>query len=142
MGVLNTVTVSIASLQATIALKLLLEKETEPILYHFDIWNQNFKKLSIKKKESCLACNGHYSYLEKKETSKYVRFCSTGKYQIIGPEVDLKIMKARWGKIDRVIDLGETLQFKNILLFKDGRALIKANSEEDAQSLYSQWVGN
>lgn len=142
VGVLNTITVSIASLQATLALKLLLEKETELILYHFDIWNQNFKKLSIKKKESCLVCKGHYSYLEKKETSKYVRFCSTGKYQIIGPMVDLKMMKARWEKTGKVIEEKDTLYFQNITLFKDGRALIKANSEEDAQSLYSQWVGN
>ena len=141
-GVLNTITVSIASLQATIALKWLLEKEIEPVLYYFDIWNQNFKKINVKIKESCPACQGHYSYLEKKETSKYLRFCSTGKYQILGPEVDLKIIKARWEKTGKVVEEKDSLHFQNITLFKDGRALIKADSEEDAQSLYSQWVGN
>jgi len=56
VGVLNTITVSIASLQVTLALKVLLGKEVEPTLYHFDIWNQNFQKLKIKKSKNCLTC--------------------------------------------------------------------------------------
>ncbi|MBI4147092.1 HesA/MoeB/ThiF family protein [Candidatus Woesearchaeota archaeon] len=141
-GVLNTITVSIASLQSTLALKLLLGKEIESTLYHYDIWNQNFKKLNIKKKENCPTCSGIFSRLEKKENSKYVRFCSTGKYQTLGPEADLKIIKARWEKIGKVTEEKDLLYFQNITLFKDGRALIKANSKEDAQSLYSRLVGN
>ncbi len=141
-GVLNTITVSIASLQATIALKLLLGKKIDPTLYHFDIWNQNFKKLNIKRKESCLVCNGHYSYLEKKETSKYVRFCSTGKYQIIGPKVDLERIKERWKKIGEVTGDDTSLQFQNITLFEDGRALINTQSIEEAEAIYSRLVGN
>src|SRR3989338_6193437 len=54
VGVLNTITVSIASLQATLALKLLLGKEIEPTLHHYDIWNQNFKKLNIRQKKTVL----------------------------------------------------------------------------------------
>jgi len=103
VGVLNTITVSIASLQATLALKMLFGKEIEPILFHYDIWNHNFKKLKIKNKESCLACQGNYCYLEKKETSKYIHFCSTGKYQVLGPKVDLLAVKERWEKIGKVV---------------------------------------
>ena len=142
VGVLNTITVSIASLQATVALKMLLGKETGSILYHYDIWNQNFKRLNIKKKENCPTCSGIFSHLEKKETSKYIRFCSTGKYQVLGPKVDLQEIKARWEKISIVAEDNSSLQFQNIVLFKDGRALINAQSVEEAEAIYSRMVGN
>ena len=143
VGVLNTITVSIASLQATLALKLLLGKEVESILYHYDIWNQSFKKINIKANKNCPTCAGNFTYLEKKETSKYIRFCSTGKYQVLGnKELDLAEIQKRWEKIGKVIQDDASLQFQNITLFKDGRALINANSTEEAEALYSKLVGN
>ena len=142
VGVLNTITVSIASLQATIALKILLGKEVESVLHHYDIWNQNFRKLNIKQKENCPSCAGNFVYLEKKETSKYIRFCSTGKYQVLGPKVDLPEIKERWEKVGDVVGDGSSLQFQNITLFNDGRALINAQSVEEAEAIYSKLVGN
>jgi len=142
VGVLNTITVSIASLQATLALKILLGKEVESVLHHYDIWNQSFKKLHIKKKENCQTCAGNYSHLQRKETSKYVRFCSTGKYQVLGPKVNLQDMKERWERIGEVTQDSTSLQFQNITLFDDGRALINAQSVEEAEAIYSRLVGN
>jgi len=142
VGVLNTITVSIASLQATLALKMLLGKEIELVLFHYDIWNQNFKKINVKKKEFCPACQGEYIYLEKKETSRHIRFCSTGKYQILGKEVDLQKIKERWEKVGIVTEEDSSLHFQNIILFKDGRALINADSAEEAEAIYSRLVGN
>src|SRR3989344_8878036 len=142
VGVLNTITFSIASLQATLALKILLGKEVKPTLHHFDIWNQQLKKLKIKKKENCPTCTGNYSHLERKETSKYIRFCSTGKYQVLGPKADLQEIKARWEKVGSVIEDNSSLQFQNITLFNDGRALINAQSVEEAEAIYSRLVGN
>ncbi len=141
-GVLNTITASIASLQVTLALKILLKKEIEPALYHYDIWNQQLRVLKIKKREICPACAGNYIYLNKRSNAKIVRFCSAGKYQIRGPKVNLEKVKERWKKIGLVHNEGGALQFKNILLFEDGRALITADSEEEAQSIYSRYVGN
>lgn len=141
-GVLNTATASIASLQATLALKILLKKETKPMLYHYDVWNQQLKTLKIKKRELCPACDGNYLYLNKKSSAKIIRFCSAGKYQILGPKVNLEKIKERWEKIGPVGEEGSALRFKDILLFRDGRALITANSEEEAQSIYSKYVGN
>ena len=144
VGVLNTITLSIASLQATLALKLLLgkEKEIESILYHYDIWNQTFKKLNVKRNKSCPTCAGNFTHLEKKETSKYIRFCSTGKYHVLGPKVNLQEIKARWEKIGKVVEDNSSLQFQNITLFNDGRALIDADSVEEAEAIYSRLVGN
>jgi adenylyltransferase/sulfurtransferase len=143
VGVLNTITFSIASLQTTIVLQLLLGKMVEPILYHYDIWNQQFQKLKINQKENCPSCLGNYVHLEKKDPAKYIRFCSTGKYQIEGRELDLRQIKERWERVEAVQeDGGITLRCKNILLFKDGRALISAQTEEEAQSIYSKYIGN
>ena len=142
VGVLNTITVSIASLQATLALKLLLGKEIESTLYYYDIWNQSFKKLNTKKKDNCPTCAGNFTHLEKKETSKYIRFCSTGKYQVLGLKVNLQEIKARWEKLGKVIQDNTSLQFQNITLFNDGRALINAQSIEEAEAIYSRLVGN
>lgn len=141
-GVLNTITSLVAALQVTLALQLLSEKEIEPLLYCHNIWNQESKKLKIRKKNDCPTCNGKYEYLEKKEETRLVKFCSSGRYQINGKKIDLEEMKKRWGKRDKVINDKVLLEFRNILLFEDGRALIKANSEEEALSAYSKWVGN
>jgi len=142
VGVLNTITVSIASLQATLALKILLGKEVESVLHHYDIWNQNFKKLNIKQKENCPACTGNFAHLERTEKSRYIRFCSTGKYQVLGPKVDLPEIKDRWEKLGTVTEDNSSLQFQNITLFDDGRALINAQSVEEAEAIYSRLVGN
>lgn len=141
-GVLNTITSSIAALQVTLALPILLEKEIEPFLYHYNIWNPELKKIKINKNKDCPPCKGEYEYLEKKEESRMVKFCSSGRYQIDGKKINLPEMKKRWEKIDKVIDDVIMLSFRNILLFEDGRALIKASSEEEALSTYSKWVGD
>ncbi|MBU0470240.1 MAG: ThiF family adenylyltransferase [Nanoarchaeota archaeon] len=141
VGVLNTITVSIAALQVTLALKILLGKETEPILHHYDIWNHEYKKLIIKTKKDCPACNKKFTYLNEPE-NKILRFCASGKYQIQGPKPDLKKIKSNWQQLGEVIDDGVTLQFKSVMLFKDGRALIKAGSEEEARIIYSKYIGN
>lgn len=144
VGVLNMITCSIAALQATLALKILLKKEIKPYLYYYDVWNQEFKKIKVNKKENCTTCLGKYPSLtsEKNRTVKSIRFCSAGKYQLFGPKPSFKKIKEKWEKFDQVIDDGVTLQFKKIMLFKDGRALIKAQTEEEAQAIYSRWIGN
>ena len=57
-------------------------------------------------------------------------------------ELDLAKIKERWEKIGEVIQDDTSLQFQNITLFKDGRALINAQSIEEAEAIYSRLVGN
>jgi len=142
VGVLNTITTAIASMQVTLALQFLLGQTIEPNLIYYDIWKQHYKNIVVKKNKNCPACQGKYEFLGKKEPIRMVKFCSLGRYQVTGKKVDLKILKQRWEKIDTVIDDGKTLQFKDLFLFEDGRALIKAKSEAEAMSLYAKWVEN
>lgn len=141
-GVLNVITTSIAALQVILALQIVMGKAIEQDLLHYNIWNQELKKIKVQKNKDCPTCNGKYDYLEQKEERRKVRFCSSGRYQINGKKVELQEMKKRWEKVDKVVDDVVLLTFKNIILFEDGRALIKANSEEEALSAYSKWVGN
>ena len=141
-GVLNTITSSIAALQSTIAIKNILEGNVEPTLYHYNIWEQQFKKIKINKRDDCPSCNNRFNYLDNVKQMT-VKFCSAGKYQIQGNDkIDREGIKKNWQNLGDVIDDGITLRFKGIMLFKDGRAIIKANTEEEAQVIYSKYVGN
>ena len=141
VGVLNTITHTIASLQFTIALQILLQKPIKQYLIYINIWTQELKKIKIKQKTSCPSCHNIFPALEKKE-QKMIRFCSAGKFQIQGPKPDFQKLKQQWQKIDKVIDDTITLRFKNITLFKDGHTLIQAKTEEEAQATYSKYIGN
>ena len=140
-GVLNTITTSISALQATLAIKILMGEKVEPVLYHYDIWKQQFQSLKIKQNHKCLACNGEYKFLNQKE-EPVIKFCSAGKYQITGKNVNLVEIKKRWSKLGKVVDDGVALRFGKIILFADGRALIEAKTEEEARSVYGKLVGN
>ncbi len=141
-GVLGTITTSIAALQVNFALQILGGKEVESALCHYIISIPELKKIKIQKNEACPTCKGRSEYLERKEETRLVKFCSSGRYQINGTKKSLPEIKERWQKVGEVSDEGVMLSFRNILLFEDGRALIKANSEEEAWSTYSKWVGN
>lgn len=139
-GVLNTITTSIAALQVTLAIKILVGEKVEQKLYHYDLWKQRFQTLKIKQNSKCPTCNGNYEYLTKKEEPP-IKFCSSGKYQITGKKVNLAEIKKRWSKLGKVVDDGIALRFGKIILFADGRALIEAKTEEEARSVYGKLVG-
>ena len=142
VGVLNTITTSIAALQVTIALKLLIGGQVAPTLQGIDIWNNTYKQIQVPKRKNCPTCNGKYEYLILKPESKLIKFCSDQCYQISGKPIDLKVVEQRWKNLGEVQRDEVSVRFDKIILFKDGRALIKAKNETEALSLYSKLVGN
>ncbi len=143
-GVLNTITTVIAAQQVTLALKIILKEPEEilPELLHLNIWSGEVRKIKVKKKLDCLTCRGSFTYLEKKELPRVVKFCSANRFQVQGNKVNFRELKKRWSKSGEVKEEGESLSFRGILLFKDGRALIEASDEKEALAEYSKWVGN
>ncbi len=139
-GVLNTITTAIAALQVNFALKLLGGEKVGSYLYYLNLKDMEMKKIAVKKNKKCPACQGVYEFLNQKE-KPLMKFCSAGKYQILGKKVNLKEIKKRWGKLGKVVDDGIALRFGKIILFADGRALIEAKTEEEARSVYGKWVG-
>ena len=55
-GVLNTITVSIAALQVTLALKILLKEKVKSELYQYELWQPQLKILQINKHKNCPLC--------------------------------------------------------------------------------------
>lgn len=56
LGILNTVPASIAAIQATLAIKILVGEKVEPELYYLNLWKMELKKLKVKKNSKCKVC--------------------------------------------------------------------------------------
>jgi len=135
VGVLGSITHTIASLQVQLALDY-VRGISRPDLYHVSLKDMKIDKIAVKQKESCSCCNADYPYLAG-EGAKAVKLCGSSTYQFqMG--YDYNEMKIRvFGK-----DLGYALKVDNMLILKDGRVLIKAESEQDARSQLAKVVGH
>ncbi|MBI2580618.1 ThiF family adenylyltransferase [Candidatus Woesearchaeota archaeon] len=157
VGVLASATIAVAAMQATEALKILVGKENEKVkgLLRLNAWQNKMTEIAVKKNKKCCSCgnkgtrtahaliNPQYEYLSGKKGSKMVSLCGRNSYQIKGNAVDLEKLKKRLQRIgEKVADFGECISFRNITLFRDGRALIKAGSAEEAKASYSSYVGS
>jgi len=58
VGVMNTITSLISSLQVNEAIKLLIDREPENDLIYVNIDKNNILKIKVNKKKSCEVCNG------------------------------------------------------------------------------------
>lgn len=144
-GVLNTITSSVAALQVTLALKIILNQYPEKnlgVLYHYNIWNQQLRRITVKKMKDCAACQGNFVHLNREDKEKFVHFCGSGRYQIESHKSDIKKLKEKLVPLGAVMLKEDCLRFKELTLFSDGRALIKAKSQAEAETIYSKYVGN
>ncbi len=139
-GVLNSTTSLIASLQVSEAIKILLKNNYSKELININLKNNSFDKFKTKKRKDCQACNKHYLFLNTINPQGILKFCSTGNYQVTVKN-NLTKLKKDLSKISKIEDLGDCIKFKNMLIFNN-RCLIKANSEREAKSLISKYIGN
>ena len=147
VGVLNTITNLISSIQVNETIKILLNKDYEKNLLFFDIWKNELLKIKVDKNKNCVCCaNAVFEYLNGKRSSRIIKLCGDGVYQIKSKNIDKKQfneIKVKLKKIGRVIDFFYCINLDNkITIFNDGRALIKAKDEKEAKSIYSKFVGN
>ncbi len=134
-GVLNTLTHTIASMQVTLALKFLVGEEVNNNeLTYYTAWDNSIQKLKIHKKEAC----AHSGSIQNDATQQ---FCS-GKYQLTGRKVNLQELKEKLEQTCKVECDNYTLKAGPILVFQDGRAIIKARSKKEAESIFSRLIGN
>jgi len=142
VGVLNTIPSIIASLQVSETIKVLLKKKYEKDLIYFDAWRNELSKIKVKQNKACPACNHKFSYLKGDHAQDHIRFCGSDKFQINGKITNFSVLKKRLSGIGKVLDWGYCIHFKDMTIFKDGRALIRAKDLNHAKSLYSRYVGN
>ena len=137
-GVLNTITTAIASIQSNEAIKILLDKEYEKDLIHFNIWNNELTKIKVRRNPKCPACNKKFEYLTKKRNM--IKFCGSNNFLIRG-KFDYDKLKKDIMKVEKISDWGNAFHFRNITVFEN-KVLVKADSEQEAISLYSNYIGN
>lgn len=147
VGVLNTITSLISSLQVNEAIKIILGKNYEKNLLFFDVWKNELLKIKVDKNKNCICCSKHnFEHLTGKSQSKIIKLCGDNVHQVKTKAIDKKQfneLKNKLKRIGKVADFGYCINFDNKLtIFQDGRALVKAKDEKGAKSLYSKFVGN
>lgn len=149
-GILNTIPTIIASIECTEAIKILLNKDIEPKLIIYDVWEHRFDMIEIKKDKNCECCGKRdFKFLNKEIVEIITGLCDNS-VQIMPPEdtvFDLKKIAANLEKSVGNLSVSEFLlkfqaEGKSFTIFEDGRAIIKGTGDKGAaKSLYSRYMG-
>ncbi|MBI2143661.1 ThiF family adenylyltransferase [Candidatus Woesearchaeota archaeon] len=145
-GVLASATTAIAAMQVTEALKMLLGRYNELAkgLLRLNVWQNNLTRIAVKRNPCCGSCNGNssYDYLSGKKGSKTVSLCGRNSFQVKGKAVNLPALKLQLQKMgEKVAGFEGCISFRNITLFRDGRAIVKSGSIEKAKADYARYIG-
>lgn len=151
VGVLNSLTAIVASIQVTEAIKILTGSEAvRKSLLFFEIWDNDFESITIEREPDCPICSGHkYEYLGHASGTKSINLCGKDAWQIV-PEgntaPDFLELEKKLTTLGRVTVNAFSLKFvsdeADFQLFKDGRAIINhALTEGQAKSIYSEYIG-
>ena len=136
-GVSGDVALGVGLLQAELCMKILkgnLENSNEMIRFN----SEKTFRIRVKKRLQCRACNGQYDYLSGRKGARIVKMCGSNLYQIKGRSVDFsKLMQ----DFREAKNFGSCIHLDGVTVFKDGRALIKADSATQAKSIYFKLFG-
>lgn len=151
-GILNSAATTVASIQTTEALKLLVgaRESLRRTLLSIDLWtNQRSEVLAGQPRIGCQVCGNHiFAHLEGK-TRPQITLCGRNSVQIHERErpIDFVEMNSRLAPHGQVRYNDMVLKFwremYEMTLFRDGRAIIKGTSDPAvARSLYARFVGS
>jgi len=150
-GVLNMLTGTMASIQTAEAVKILLGSDcVRRDLLTIDLWLNRFETIGLLRSEDCPVCaHGRYERLGEVVGSYTTSLCGTNSIQIVPPKpvkADFDALAEKLQKAGSVRHNGFTLTFSDgkheIILFQDGRAMIKnAIDENNAKSIYTEHIG-
>jgi len=159
-GIVGTVPAVVGAIQATEAMKILIGADTNKELITLDIWRGAFHQLKIMPRQDCPACHGKYEFLDEKFHLKTTSFCGQSRaIQVINTEVteiDLDELAVRLKNLGDVrsnefmlrfsvndVDDVEDVDNNEIIVFPDGRAIIRNTTDESvASKLYDIYVRN
>jgi adenylyltransferase/sulfurtransferase len=152
-GVLGAVVATIAALEATEGLKLLLERSNEVLrsLAMVDVWKGDMERVETHKGvASCPVCDeGRYELLEADLGSAAVVLCGRSAVQITprpAHRLDLGGLAERLGGAGVVSANEHLLRLEvegvQLTVFADGRTIVKgADDVEQARALFARYVG-
>ncbi|MDR1053774.1 MAG: ThiF family adenylyltransferase [Planctomycetaceae bacterium] len=150
-GILAMTTGAIASIQATEAIKIILNSSAiRKELLTIDVWNNRFKNIKIDRDPDCPVCvRGNYEYLSRSGGMRIQKICGRDSIQIIPDsqtKINLESFAANLSGIGKLEVNQYILNFANeefqFTLFQDGRAIIEnAQNESHAKSIYNEFIG-
>lgn len=151
VGVLNSLTAIVASIQVTESIKILTgSPDVRKTMLFMEIWDNEVTELPIEKNPDCPVCAKHeYQYLGRAAGTQAISVCGKNAYQIV-PEsaatLDFTEAEERLSHLGEVTMKSYYLEFKSpeasFKLFRDGRAIINdVDSEGKAKSVYSEYIG-
>ncbi|MFZ5968418.1 MAG: ThiF family adenylyltransferase [Bacillota bacterium] len=151
VGVLNSITNIIASLQSTEALKLLTGNMEEIIkeIRYLDIWQNVHENISMSKKESCKTCGKNdFEYLNN-DSEDAIYLCGKDSVQVnpMNQSISVNQIIERLNGLDIAVRknpyyLKFTYEDVQFTLFYDGRAILKNIADvTKARSLYARIIG-
>ena len=150
-GVLNMITMTMASIQTAEALKILIGSDSvRKELLAVDLWGSNFHSIALKKDSDCPVCvHKRYEHLGRAVGSYTTSLCGSDSVQVVPPQprnIDFEALAERLKKTGDVRFSQHALRFSDdkyeIMLFQDGRAIIKnAIDGNNAKSVYTEYLG-
>ncbi len=148
-GVLSMAATTIASLQATEAIRILVGEGARGEAIHLDVWSGGVVPIKVERNPECVACGkGEYEFLDSSRYSSARILCDGKTVQIIpgSPIPSLQKLAERLERVGKVERGRHVLKFRTekeeMIIFEDGRALItNAGSVERAKALYAKYVG-
>ncbi|HEX8523684.1 MAG TPA: ThiF family adenylyltransferase [Tepidisphaeraceae bacterium] len=155
-GVLAPAASVVASLQVTMALKMLLGESVQEVgkLVTVDLWNMRFKTMSAveARREDCPCCGRRaFPFLDRRDQQGAVALCGRGAVQVRPAKpgaVDLAKLAERWDLVGETVQTDYYLKLRlregqELTLFPDGRALVAGTSDLAlARSLYARFIGS
>jgi adenylyltransferase/sulfurtransferase len=152
-GILNTLPWTIAAIQVTEALKLLLDDPSvRQELLFVDLWSNSFQSIALKADPTCPACGlGERPFLAGRGHHAPAKLCGRDTVQIRPPApvaLDLTALaRSLEGRVDEVVCNGFLLAFRieryELTVFPDGRALVRGSADPgEARAVYARYIGN
>ena len=153
-GVIMPIINIVAAVQVSEALKLLTgqEKELHNSLMQFDVWRNEWRRISIGKLVTdCPACSLHeFATLDPDNRDFAAVLCGRHAVQVSPPQparVDLNLLGKRLASSGEVKLNDYLLRFQTgefeMTIFQDARSIIRGTDDvATARSLYARFIGN
>ena len=142
-GTLNSFSNILSGIVATECIKILLGKDYMTNLLYVKFWTNDFEKIGVEKDPNCKACSGNFVYLSM--NPNLVEVCGDNFYFIDMKGINFENLVENVRNQLELLTVNDYLikynaEGKLIYVFKDGRAIIQANSKDEAMHLYNTYV--
>ena len=152
-GILGTLPATIAAIEATQALRVLLGTPSAGRLISVNLWQLSFQEVAVQRDESCPTCAARrFDFLAARETAWVTVLCGRDAIQIAPAReahLSLETLSQSLASLGSVSFNGLLLRFipaggeHELILFPDGRAMIRGTTDEAvARTLYARYVGS